>query len=119
MGIWLYPKQQGFMSCNISVEAEDDLVSLVDRLAHLYRSQVLQNHPVIGNVVRAMAAAGPRVRFYPPTEGAIPDAVLEQVRKEMGIGYWNARFAFYGTLEFKLDVETTPICLQRRSLTRI
>lgn len=96
MGIWLYPKQQGFSSCDISVQRDDDLVDLVDRLGHLYRYEVLQNHPVIGNTIRAMAAAGPRTKYYSEREGAIPDEIQDRFRKETGKGAWNARFAFYG-----------------------
>lgn len=96
MGIWLYPKQEGFMSCDIQVDNESDLEPLIDKLGHLYRTEILQNHPVIGNIIRAMAAAGPRDTFY-KGEGAVPDADLEVIRKKMGKGFWNARFALYGT----------------------
>lgn len=96
MGIWLYPKQQGFASCDISIEKDEDLVLLVDRLAHLYRCEVLQNHPVIGNTVRAMASAGPRTNYYFETEGAMPNEIQDRFREYSGKGAWNARFAFYG-----------------------
>ncbi|KAE8336589.1 hypothetical protein BDV24DRAFT_168159 [Aspergillus arachidicola] len=96
LGIWLYPKQQGFMSCNVSVENENDLAPLVDRLAHLYRIEILQNHPVIGNPIRSIAATGPRKDVY-QGEGAIPDSVVDKWKNERGQGYWNARFALYGT----------------------
>ncbi|KAH7165437.1 FAD binding domain-containing protein [Dactylonectria macrodidyma] len=96
LGIWLYPKQEGFTSCDISVAKESDLVPLVDQLGHLYRTEILQNHPVIGNVIRAMAASGPRTDVY-SGHGAIPDHILEGWARKNGKGFWNARFALYGT----------------------
>ena len=52
------------MSCSIDVEHEDDLEVLVDKLAALYRDEILQNHPVIGNVIRYLARTAPRTKFY-------------------------------------------------------
>ncbi|KIW29539.1 uncharacterized protein PV07_05351 [Cladophialophora immunda] len=96
MGIWLYPQQEGFMSCNVSIDLEEDLVVLVDKLTRLYQSDVLQNHPVIGNVIRTLAASGPRDQVFRGT-GAIPDDIIDAIRKQRGWGFWNARFAFYGS----------------------
>lgn len=96
MGIWLYPKQECFMSCDIQVENEEDLVALVDKLGHLYRTEVLQNHPVLGNIIRSIAARGPRRDFY-QGDGAIPDDVLQRIQEKLGLGFWSARFALYGT----------------------
>lgn len=96
LGIWLAPKQPGFMSCTVDVPNEDDLEQMADILGDLYRKEVLQNHPVVGNVVRYLARTAPRSHFY-TGEGAIPDEILEKIQKEAGIGFWNARFALYGT----------------------
>lgn len=95
MGIWLTPKQRGFMTCSVDVQKEADIIPLVDKLAKLYREEVLQNHPVIGNVIRYLARTAPRSTFY-TGDGAIPDEILERIRKEQGLGFWNARFALYG-----------------------
>lgn len=107
LGIWLYPKQQGFSSCDVSVERDEDLIALVDQLGHLYRCEVLQNHPVIGNTIRVMAASGPRTMYYSETEGAMPDEVQQRFREETGKGAWNARFAFYGKKARTLIVMAT------------
>jgi hypothetical protein len=62
LGIWLYPKQEGFTSCNIDMENESDLAPLVDKLGHLYRTENLQNHPVIGNTNPRFSSIWPSVR---------------------------------------------------------
>jgi 4-cresol dehydrogenase (hydroxylating) flavoprotein subunit len=95
------------MSCNVDVEEEDDLAPLVDILAELTLRHTIQNHPVIGNVVRYISGFGPRSRYY-EGDGAIPDSELLRIRKELGIGFWHARFALYGDEE-ELDIHFRKI----------
>jgi len=90
------------MSCGVDVELESDLEPLVDRLTQLTLRHTIQNHPVIGNVIRYLSMLGPRSKFY-DGEGAIPDSELERIRKELNIGFWHTRFALYGDEE-ELDL---------------
>jgi 4-cresol dehydrogenase (hydroxylating) flavoprotein subunit len=96
MGIWLYPQPEAFLSARVDVEADADLPRLVDILARLQRAEVLQNHPLIGNVVRHAASVAHRSHWY-AGDGAMPDVVVEDIRRQLGIGAWHARFALYGT----------------------
>src|SRR5579862_2307966 len=86
------------MSCGVDVEKETDLEPMVDILTQLLLRHTIQNHPVIGNVVRYISMFGPRSKFY-DGDGAIPDDELERIRKELKIGFWHARFALYGDEE--------------------
>ena len=86
------------MSCGVDVEKETDLEPMVDILTQLLLRHTIQNHPVIGNVVRYISMFGPRSKFY-NGEGAIPDDELERIRKELKIGFWHARFALCGDEE--------------------
>jgi hypothetical protein len=86
------------MNVGVDVELEKDLEPMVDILTQLLLRHTIQNHPVIGNVVRYMSMFGPRSKFY-DGEGAIPDDEMERIRKEFDIGYWHARFALYGDEE--------------------
>jgi len=86
------------MSCGVDVEKETDLEPMVDILTQLLLRHTIQNHPVIGNVVRYISMFGPRSKFY-DGEGAIPDDEIERIRKELNIGFWHARFALYGDEE--------------------
>ena len=90
------------MSCGVDVELESDLEPLIDVLTQLLLRHTIQNHPVIGNVVRYISMLGPRSKFY-DCEGAIPDDEIERIRKELKIGFWHARFALYGDEE-ELDL---------------
>jgi len=96
MGIWLYPQPQSFLSARVDVDSDADLPRLVDILARLQRTEVLQNHPLIGNVVRHAASIAPRSHWY-TGDGAMPDSVVEDIRRQLGIGAWHARFALYGS----------------------
>src|SRR5271155_2186972 len=98
----IYPAEEGFMSCGVDVELESDLEPMVDILTQLLLRHTIQNHPVIGNVVRYISMLGPRSKFY-DSEGAIPDDEIQRIRKELGIGFWHARFALYGEEELDLN----------------
>ena len=86
------------MSCGVDVEEEADLEPLVDILTQLLLRHVIPNHPVIGNVIRYICMLGPRSDYY-KGDGAVPDEELHRIRKELGIGFWHARFALYGDEE--------------------
>ena len=96
MGIWLYPQPEAFLSARVDVAADADLPALVDILARLQRTEVLQNHPLIGNVVRHAASVAPRAHWY-QGPGAMPDPVVSDIQRRLGIGAWHARFALYGS----------------------
>jgi 4-cresol dehydrogenase (hydroxylating) flavoprotein subunit len=95
------------MACQVDVPRESDLEPLVDRLTQLLLRGVIQNHPVIGNIIRHISTKGGRSQFY-DGEGAIPDGRLESIRKELDIGFWDAKFALYGDEEL-LDLNYRKI----------
>ena len=96
-GIWLMPWPEVFVSGDITVDDIDDLPQLIDRIADLRRREVFQNNCLVGNVVRAGTANGPRSRWY-NREGSIPDDLVEEMRVAMGIRQVKGRFALYGDL---------------------
>jgi 4-cresol dehydrogenase (hydroxylating) flavoprotein subunit len=98
LGLWMMPEPEAYMSVKVKVAREEDLAPLIDRLAHLKRKDVLQNAPVVGNIVRYAAATAPRSRWF-TGEGAMPDEVLERIRRELGGGWWDAYFSLYGSEE--------------------
>ena len=98
LSIWATPSPRGYMICRVDVEEEDDLGPLTDTFRELLMDDVIQNHPIIGNVPREMAKGGPRSKFYQGKD-AIPDFRLEEIRRELGIGYWSARIGLYGPKE--------------------
>ncbi|PKS06133.1 hypothetical protein jhhlp_007450 [Lomentospora prolificans] len=98
LSIWASPSPEGFMICRLDVEKEDDLTPMIDTFRGLLLNDTIQNHPVIGNVPRELAKKGMRSKFYDGKD-AIPDAKMEELRKELGVGYWSARFGLYGPKE--------------------
>ncbi len=95
IGLWLMPWPEVYVNGDIRVEREEDLPQLIDILTQLRREDVIQNNALCGNVVRAVTMNGPRSRWY-QGEGSIPPGRLEEIRQELGIGQWNAKFGIYG-----------------------
>lgn len=98
LSLWASPSPEGFMFCRVDVEEEDDLGRLIDTFQGLLLRDAIQNHPLIGNLPREIVKRGRREAFYDGKD-AIPDARMKEIHKELGIGFWSARFALYGTKE--------------------
>jgi 4-cresol dehydrogenase (hydroxylating) len=98
MGIWLMPEPECYMSCGVQVQREEDLVALIDAVRPLLLDGTIQNQPAIGNAVfvaSVMDGVPSRQHFY-DGPGPIPEPVIMQIAREVGIGRWNMRFALYG-----------------------
>jgi FAD/FMN-containing dehydrogenase len=98
MTLWSSPAPLGFRSCHIAVPREVDLVQLVDIFRDLLKHDVIQNHPVIGNIQRELGKRGTRSMWY-DGPGAIPDWRLEELAKEHDLSWWDANFGLYGPKE--------------------
>lgn len=98
LSLWASPAPEGFMQCRVDVEEEEDLETLIDAFQPLLIREVIQNHPLIGNLPRELVKRGGREMFYKGKD-AIPDDILKKHQKELGIGFWSARFALYGPKE--------------------
>lgn len=94
IGIWLTRWPEVYVAGTVTVENEEDLPQLIDTISELRRKEVIQNNALCGNVVRAATMNGNRRKWY-DGEGAIPDDRLEEIREELGVGNWNARFGLY------------------------
>ena len=95
LGLWLLPQPDGLMSVEVKFQRDDDLEAAVDAAAPLRRREVIQNSTVLASIVRQIAGQYPRSRFY-DGEGAMPDEVLEKIRRELGLGWWRLAFNLYG-----------------------
>ncbi|WP_437898503.1 FAD-binding oxidoreductase [Sorangium sp. So ce124] len=99
LGLWLMPQPDGMMSCTVRFQRESDLEAAVDVLASLRRREIIQSNAQLGNVLRDVAHRYPRSRWY-DGPGAMPDEVLDEVRRDLGIGWWwILRFGLYGDKE--------------------
>lgn len=94
-GLWLQPWPETYVNGEVTVEREEDLPQLIDILTALRREDIIQNNALCGNVVRAATMRGSKADFW-DGEGSIPDWRLEEMRREFGLGQWNAKFGLYG-----------------------
>ena len=95
LGLWLMPQPDGMTACEVRFQKEADLEPAIDALAPLRRRDIVQNNATMANIVRQAAGLHPRSRWY-DGPGAMPDEVLETIRRELGGGWWNMRFCLYG-----------------------
>lgn len=95
LGLWLMPQPDGLMSCLVRFQKESDLEAAIDALGSLRRREVIQSNAQLANVLHQTVGRYPRARWY-GGPGAIPDPVLEQIRQDLGLGWWNLHFALYG-----------------------
>jgi hypothetical protein len=98
MSIWACPAPEGFMRVVLSVPEERDLAPMVDILRELLLREKIQNHPVIGNVIREINKRGLRKDFW-NEDTSIPYHRIKEIQKDLGLGFWDATFALYGPKE--------------------
>jgi 4-cresol dehydrogenase (hydroxylating) len=92
MGFWLYPEPEAYFSGTVMVPKHDDIYALVDTLAHVLNSGVVQGTTSILKT----ADFGPpdpelaRIRVGSSTTD------LERYIAQKGLGYWTVDLPFYG-----------------------
>ena len=97
LGVWLIPKPESFAAFFFSVPKDGDLSAVVDRLAPLKRSGLVQSAVHIANDLRVLSS---RCRYpWDMTGGKtpLPDEVRAELRRRWGVEPWNGLGAIYGT----------------------
>lgn len=98
LGIWLMPAPEMFKPFAIKYERDEDIEQLVEMFRPLSISGVIPNGVVlVGTLYEASATV--RRSDYTTEPGATPQAVIDKIRKEHGIGAWTAYAALYGSKE--------------------
>lgn len=97
IAVWLMPEPEAFCFFFIKLESDEKLPVLIDRLRELRMAGLLQSAVHIGNDLRVLSGAG---RY--PWEAAggktpLPDDVRARLRRDSGIGAWNAAGSVTGT----------------------
>ncbi|WP_069267859.1 FAD-binding oxidoreductase [Paraburkholderia nodosa] len=103
MGLWLMPAPRAFVIGEIQFAREDDLGVLVDTLRALQLGGTIRQHAAIEGAIRRAASLAPRARWY-EGEGAMPEAAVAAMQRDLGVGRWNLHYALYGEPEV-IDVE--------------
>ena len=95
LGLWLMPQPESYLLCHASFRRETDLEIIVDTLRPLRLDGTIQNNAVIEGAVRWAAGISTRDRWY-DGDSAMPQAAIEQMIRQLDIGWWMLRFALYG-----------------------
>lgn len=101
LGVWLMPKPEVITHVHVDVERDEDLIPLVDTLRRLRLDGTIDGIPCILNTLLIAATIAPRVHWYEPEEGVIPDDVIDEIAAKIGVGRWHLRFAFYDDPEIQ------------------
>jgi 4-cresol dehydrogenase (hydroxylating) len=93
MGIQLLPTPPDALTFQITFENESDLRAIIDIMLPLRINMApLQNVPVLRNIFLDAAQVSERSDWF-DGDGPIPPEVVERMKRELNLGYWN----FYGT----------------------
>jgi 4-cresol dehydrogenase (hydroxylating) len=103
MGFWLMPKPPVFKPFSIKYDNEADINEIVEILRPLRIAQIIPNAVVIAGALWEAGGANVKRTDYYKGTGATPDSVIEQIKKDKGLGAWNVYAALYGTQE-QVDV---------------
>jgi 4-cresol dehydrogenase (hydroxylating) len=98
MGLWLMPEPEATLSMSMSMPNDSDLAPVIDTLRPLKLSGVIQSNPSVGNAIRTIAIRSTRDQWY-RGEGPMPDALIQEVAKQLGIGRWNFNVRLFGYAE--------------------
>jgi len=98
MGRFLTPEPEGVLGCELSAEDEDAAPLLMDVLRPFKIDGTISTPVVLGNQLLIAAYTGNRSKWY-DGPGAIPDDVLKDMQKKLGIGWWSGFFGIYGPEE--------------------
>lgn len=105
-GVWLQPEPEMTAKIELAFPKFDDAAWAIDILADLRRRDVIQHNIVFGSPVRAASVMSQRADWY-DGEGALPDAVSEEMMKKLGLGWWNAKISLFGhegTVKAQIDI---------------
>ncbi|WP_432825892.1 FAD-binding oxidoreductase [Dactylosporangium sp. CA-092794] len=95
MGIWLQPQPEVIMPVTVTVPREEDIVPLADTLRRLLLDGTIAGVPCMYNTPSAAAMVTQRSDWY-DGDGPMPEAVLDRIGRELGIGRWIARISLWG-----------------------
>jgi len=101
VGMWLMPKPETIVSLDMELDRADDLGWAIDTLAPMRRDGLIQQSPSLGNWLRAAAVLTHRSDWY-DQPGALPDSVIDAIRKQFGLGWWSINLRLYGPEEITL-----------------
>ncbi|MET0830271.1 MAG: FAD-binding oxidoreductase [Microbacterium sp.] len=95
MGYWLMPKPEVYMPLWLRLWDDAQMPAVVDALRELMLAGTIDMRPQLSNTLCIASMLTARSDWY-DGEGPVPDAIIETIGRELGIGRWMMRFALYG-----------------------
>lgn len=95
MGYWLMPKPEVYLPLWLRVWDDAQMPAVVDALRELMLAGTIDMRPQLSNTLCMASMLTARSDWY-DGDGPIPDAVIDTIAKELGLGRWMMRFALYG-----------------------
>ncbi|MBT0670833.1 FAD-binding oxidoreductase [Novosphingobium profundi] len=95
LGLWLMPAPEATLSMDYALAEPGDLARGVDAIYPLRQRGLIDHDPAWVSYVGIASFVGPRRTWY-EGEGLLPEEVGAQIRRQLGIGWWNAQLNFYG-----------------------
>lgn len=95
MGVWCMPEPDVYMNCMVRVENDEDLPAMVEAIRPLMVDGTIPNTASCFNAAGLLTIIGTRSSFW-TGDGPIPAEVVDEIRKQTGLGAWMMRFALYG-----------------------
>lgn len=97
MGCWLNPMPETYVSADVRVEREEDLVALIDTTRRLLLAGHIQNYPIAYNSTLIAGAFSDVPREHWQSDArALTEASKQRMIDETDCGAWFMRFAIYG-----------------------
>ena len=98
MGLWLYPMPEMRITGIVTVPKHDDLIPMVDILAYLMNSNIVQGTTTIGGPLLG-PPRDPELVALRSQPGGASIAELEAYVQRKGLPYWSIELPFYGPTE--------------------
>lgn len=95
LGIWLTPQPQAYLSCGCSMPNFEDVEALVDMFGEFRRTGLISSIVYFSNIIEWTSMVGKREELW-TGPGPIPDWRVKELQAELNMGYWSAKFGFYG-----------------------
>ncbi|HSW06772.1 FAD-binding oxidoreductase [Aquabacterium sp.] len=95
MGLWLMPEPESTLTMQFELDEPQDLVWALDLLGELRMRRVIDSHVTIGTPLRTASLFTQRSEWY-SGPGAVPDAVVREMAKKYGVGWWTFAIRLFG-----------------------
>lgn len=96
VGLWLMPAPEATMSLSLQLPEADDLERGIALFQPLRLNGLIDHDAAWVSYVGIASYVGPRSMFW-QGEGLLPEAEGARIRKQLGIGWWNAEVNLYGS----------------------